>query len=217
MAGPGGPTPASQISWGDVAAIGALGVGVYSTAKSVKEAQKNRDFQERMSSTAHQREVADLEAAGLNPILSTHGSGSSTPSGSMADTSELSRGVSNAIAIKQAQANIKLTNAQTSKTEQEALFLQSTAMSRARQITAQADIAQLDVRQRNALFDTVIKQATAQLDLTTNSAIAAKNRAVLDELEQARAKNQKELEEWLAGGSPAVKLFMEAIRTYRGR
>lgn len=40
------------------------------------------DWQKMMSDTAHQREVSDLRAAGLNPILSaTGGNGASTPSG----------------------------------------------------------------------------------------------------------------------------------------
>ena len=62
------------------AAISAAGA-IQQGRQSAAAAKKQMVFQKNMSDTAHQRQVADLRAAGLNPILSARLGGASTPSG----------------------------------------------------------------------------------------------------------------------------------------
>lgn len=54
-------------------------------AWNAEQAEKQMQFQREMSNTAHQREVRDLQAAGLNPVLSAQTNGASTPSGAKAE------------------------------------------------------------------------------------------------------------------------------------
>nr|DAF84557.1 MAG TPA: Putative minor capsid protein [Microviridae sp.] len=63
------------------------------------EAMANREWQERMSSTAYQRAVEDMKKAGLNPILAFANGGASTPGGSAGTISGASVGLASSSAL----------------------------------------------------------------------------------------------------------------------
>lgn len=89
-----------------------------SSANSANAAlsQRQMDFQERMSGTAYQRATADMQKAGLNPMLAYSQGGASSPGGSTATMANPRAPVGEAIANSaQRAADIKRQEAETAR------------------------------------------------------------------------------------------------------
>lgn len=114
---------------------------------NASEATKNRDWQQMMSNTAHQREIKDLQAAGLNPVLSASGgNGAAVTSGATASAS----GGSGSKGEVDTSANSAIVGILSS-------WLQSTTALQNAQVSAQANLAVAD--KYNAMSELVANLA----------------------------------------------------------
>ncbi|WNK13015.1 MAG: DNA pilot protein [Microvirus sp.] len=122
---------------------------------NVQQAQANRDFQERMSSTSFQRGVKDMQAAGLNPMLAYSQGGASTPGGATtapavirsASASQEASAQAAAQQVLQSKVQTDLIAAQADKTRSETMDQKvNTAMLLAQVKDAEARAAEATAR-----------------------------------------------------------------------
>lgn len=178
------PVPALAVA---AAPAAIAGISSFFGARSAnkanrQEAQRNRDFQERMRNTSWQAGLADMRAAGLNPALAYSQGGASTPSGSTARMNDaVTPAVSSAMQMRQMTQALKLTEEQIGKTKAERESAQAAARlatDRANYLTSRGELTVGGRTYRNVpLFTQLIDAeiASARAGATNTQALAERN------------------------------------------
>lgn len=175
--------------------------------------EKQQAWEMKMSNTAHRREVRDLYAAGLNPILSaTGGAGASTPSVSAPSLeNEMGPGISSALSVARTKEELDLIRNQADAAKEDAIIKRKTPdlmVEQMNQASANARNLDTDSDKKEAEVN-LTKQMLETEKYRTNS---ARSISELDALSVPGARNEAAFEESSAGGvAKAVRRIRESL------
>lgn len=159
-------------------AAAASAYGAHQMNKAAEQAaNRQMAFQEEMSGTSYQRQVADLQAAGINPMLVSKLGGASTPAGAMPQFTNV--GAAGAAGFGQAAAGMS-SAAQAEKTGVETDILSETGLAQAKANLEKtvADFGLTTQQTAKVLTDTELSAA----QIATEREKPAQVRAMIDQL-----------------------------------
>jgi len=191
-----------------------IGLAVGSAAFSEWQASRARKWQERMSSTAHQREVADMKAAGINPMFSARTGGASSPPGAMAPPPRMLEAASAKAQIELMQAQAGLVDAQRIETTIRARETEQGTGSRLAILSDESALRAMDVSQRRELFQAQIAEIKARTQASVSGALGADQVRRLNELAEKGALNEADWQELIRTGGPFMRSLYQAAQIF---